>query len=226
MVKILLVDDDKNIREMIKEYAQTENWQFFDADTGLKGWELAQKNVFDLIIIDIMMPVMDGWTALRKIRQNSQVPVIMLTARNEEYDRLLGFELGADDYLGKPFSPKELIARIKALLKRSGSLESEYQVLEFDSLLINAQAHLAYLDGIQLALTPKEYDLLTFMASRPGQAFTRDQLLNHVWGYDYFGGSRTVDTHVRSLRDRLGSHRYLIETVWGMGYRFQSKGSK
>ena len=187
---------------------------------------MAQKSVYDLIVIDIMMPVMDGWTALRKIRQDSEVPVVMLTARNEEYDRLLGFELGADDYLGKPFSPKELIARIKALLKRSGSLEQDRQVLEFDDLLINAQAHLAWLSGNQLALTPKEYDLLAFMASRPGQAFTRDQLLNHVWGYDYLGDSRTVDTHVRSLRDKLGSHRYLVETVWGMGYRFQSKGSK
>jgi DNA-binding response OmpR family regulator len=226
MIKILLIDDDKNIREMIKEYAQTENWQFFDADTGLKGWEMVQKSVFDLIVIDIMMPVMDGWTALRKIRQDSDVPVIMLTARNEEYDRLLGFELGADDYLGKPFSPKELIARIKALLKRSGSLESDRQLLEFESLTINTQAHLAHLDGIQLVLTPKEYDLLAFLASRPGQAFTRDQLLNHVWGYDYLGDSRTVDTHVRSLRDKLGAHRNLVETVWGMGYRFQSRRDK
>jgi DNA-binding response OmpR family regulator len=154
------------------------------------------------------------------------VPVILLTARDEEYDRLLGFELGVDDYISKPFSPRELIARMKALMKRSGVLTQDQQTLVFGSLKIDLAAHILRIDNESISLTPKEYDLLAFFASRPNIAFTRDQLLNHIWGYDYFGDARTVDTHIRSLRDKLGHCRTFIATVWGTGYRFETEGCK
>ncbi len=226
MVKILLVDDDPHIRSIIREYAQTENWQFTDAGNGEEALEKFAAADYGLVVLDVMMPKLDGWATLKRLRQDSQVPVILLTARDEEYDRLLGFELGVDDYVSKPFSPRELVARMKALLKRSGALGQDTGVLVFGSLKIDLAAHAAVLDGQTLALTPKEYDLLAFFAARPGRAFTRDQLLNHVWGYDYFGDARTVDTHVRSLRDKLGNCRNLIATVWGTGYRFDLGGCK
>ena len=200
MIHILLVDDDIQIRTMIQEYAQTERWVFASAENGLKALELFSQTSFDLVVLDVMMPGMDGWSTLKQIRKDSRIPAIMLTARDEEYDRLLGFELGADDYIGKPFSPRELIARMKALLKRSGALDAQQEEIKAGDLSISPSAHQARLDGRILALTPKEYDLLMFMASRSGQAFTRDQLLNHVWGYDYVGDIRTVDTHIRSVQ--------------------------
>jgi DNA-binding response OmpR family regulator len=224
MIKILLVDDDPHIRSIIREYAQAENWQFSEAGNGDEALKQLAAGEFALVVLDVMMPRLDGWAALKKIRQDSQVPVILLTARDEEYDHLLGFELGVDDYVGKPFSPRELIARIKALLKRSGALTQEQEILIFGSLRLDLAAHALTIDGAAVALTPKEYDLLAFFASRPGRAFTRDQLLNQVWGYDYFGDARTVDTHVRSLRDKLGACRNLIATVWGTGYRFETGG--
>jgi DNA-binding response OmpR family regulator len=167
-----------------------------------------------------MMPGLDGWSVLKAIRKESRVPVILLTARNEEYDRLLGFELGVDDFVGKPFSPRELVARMKALIKRSGSGGSSPEAYVYDGLTVDISAHTVKIDGKAIALTPKEFDLLAFFASRPGKAFTRDQLLNHVWGYDFYGDARTVDTHIKSLREKLGKYRELIATVWGTGYRF------
>ncbi len=226
MIQILLVDDDPHIRTIIREYAQAEDWQFTEAADGTDALKAFQAGDFALIVLDVMMPKLDGWATLKVIRQSSTVPVILLTARSEEYDRLLGFELGVDDYVAKPFSPRELIARIKALLKRSGSLKQQGQVYDFDGLHIDIPAHQASVDGEPVALTPKEYDLLAFFASRPHQAFTRDQLLNQVWGYDYYGDARTVDTHIRSLRDKLGRCRNMIATVWGTGYRFEAGGSK
>lgn len=222
MIHILLADDDPHIRTIIKEYAQAENWQFTEAGDGDAAIKAFTAGDFALAILDVMMPKMDGWAVLKQIRQSSPVPVIMLTARSEEYDRLLGFELGVDDYIGKPFSPRELIARMKALLKRSGALKQTSMVYDFEELHIDIAAHQVTIDGEQVALTPKEYDLLAFFASRPHQAFTRDQLLNQVWGYDYFGDARTVDTHIRSLRDKLGPYRGKIATVWGTGYRFET----
>jgi len=226
MITILLVDDDPNIRAIIREYAQAENWQFTEAGNGEEAIRLAADTVFSLVILDVMMPRMDGWTALKLLRKDSAVPVILLTARDEEYDRLLGFELGVDDYISKPFSPRELIARMKALLKRSGALMQDMQTLIFGTLKLDLAAHTLTIDGESVALTPKEYELLAFFAARPGVAFTRDQLLNHVWGYDYYGDARTVDTHIRSLREKLGICRTLIATVWGTGYRFEFGGCK
>jgi len=226
MINILLVDDDPHIRKIIREYAQAENWQFQDAENGEEALKVFADTEFALVILDVMMPRMDGWTTLKSMRKDSAVPVILLTARDEEYDRLLGFELGVDDYISKPFSPRELIARMKALLKRSGALKQDLQTLVFGSLNLDLAAHTVRIDNEPAALTPKEYELLAFFASRPGIAFTRDQLLNHVWGYDYFGDARTVDTHIRSLRDKLGPCRTLIATVWGTGYRFETGGCK
>lgn len=226
VIRILLADDDQHIRNIIKEYAQAEAWQFFEAGDGEAALKLFESGNFDLIVLDVMMPRLDGWATLKQIRKAGHVPVILLTARHEEYDRLLGFELGVDDYIGKPFSPRELIARMKALLKRSGALREVSQVFDHGGLHLDMAAHQAQIDGEPVALTPKEYDLLVFFISRPHQVFTRDQILNQVWGYDYFGDSRTVDTHVRSLRDKLGSYRSLIGTVWGTGYRFEAGGAK
>jgi len=170
------------------------------------------------------MPRLDGWGALKQIRKTSQAPVILLTARNEEYDRLLGFELGVDDYIGKPFSPRELIARMKALIKRAGAAGSAAKVFALEGLRVDSSARTVQVDGESVNLSPKEFDLLAFFVSRPEVAFTRDQLLNHVWGYDFFGDARTVDTHVKSLREKLGPYREHIVTVWGTGYRFSEGG--
>jgi DNA-binding response OmpR family regulator len=226
MIHILLVDDDPHIRTIIKEYAQAENWQFVEAGDGDAAIKAFHNGAYELVILDVMMPRIDGWATLKQIRHSSSVPVILLTARSEEYDRLLGFELGVDDYINKPFSPRELIARMKALLKRSGALKQSVQIFDFLGLHLDIAAHQVAIDGEPVALTPKEYDLIAFFASRPHQAFTRDQLLNQVWGYDYYGDARTVDTHIRSLRDKLGTYRTMIATVWGTGYRFEAGGGK
>lgn len=226
MIRILLVDDDPHIRAIVREYAQAEDWQFSEASDGFSALQLLEKETWALLVLDIMMLRMDGWAVLRQLRKNSQIPVILLTARDEEYDRLLGFELGVDDYVSKPFSPRELIARMKALLKRSGALVQDQQMLRYGALQIDRAAHRVLLHDQPLTLTPKEYDLLVFLAAKPDRAFTRDQLLNQVWGYDYFGDARTVDTHVRSLRDKLGAWRSLVGTVWGTGYRFESAAAK
>jgi two-component system response regulator ResD len=226
MIRILLVDDDERIRKMVREYAQAEQWQFDEAGNGEQALRLVAAQAYSLIVLDVMMPKSDGWTVLKKVRSTSDVPVIMVTARVEEYDRLLGFELGVDDYIGKPFSPRELIARIKAVLKRTSATPETEKSLEYGELKIDVAAHAVVLEGKPLALTPKEYDLLQFMAKHPGIAYTRDQMLNHIWGYDYFGDARTVDTHIRSLRDKLGKYAACVVTVWGTGYRFEWSGDK
>ena len=226
MIRILLADDDPRIRSIIREYSQAEEWTFIEADDGEDALKLFRAEEISLVVLDVMMPKMDGWAVLKEIRKTSQVPVILLTARNEEYDRLLGFELGVDDYISKPFSPRELIARMKALLKRAGaSSSSQPEHYGIEGLSVDTQAHIVRIDKEVVALTPKEYDLLAFFISRPGIVFTRDQLLNHVWGYDYYGDARTVDTHIKSLRDKIGKYRELIVTVWGTGYRFTGGGS-
>ena len=220
MTRILLADDDPRIRTIIREYSQAEDWAFAEADDGDEALKKFGSEEISLVVLDIMMPKLNGWEVLKQIRKESQVPVILLTARNEEYDRLLGFELGVDDYIGKPFSPRELIARIKALLKRAGMQSAASDAFTYEGLSVDVKARTAQIDGEPVLMTPKEYDLLVFFISRPGIAFTRDQLLNHVWGYDYYGDARTVDTHIKSLRDKLGKYRDLIATVWGTGYRF------
>ncbi len=224
-MNILLVDDDPRIRNLVMEYSRAENWQFSEAGDGEEAIETFMTKAYDLVLLDVMMPRLDGWGTLRRIREDSNVPVIMLTARSEEYDRLLGFELGVDDYVSKPFSPRELVARMKALLKRSGATTAASQIYETEGLKVDMTSHQAFVDGQAVALTPKEFDLLAFLMSRPRQVFTRDQLLNHVWGYDYFGDARTVDTHIRSLRDKIAPYRHLVATVWGTGYRFETGDS-
>ncbi len=221
-MNILLVDDDPRIRNLVMEYSRAENWQFSEAGDGEEAIETFMTKAYDLVLLDVMMPRLDGWGTLRRIREDSNVPVIMLTARSEEYDRLLGFELGVDDYVSKPFSPRELVARMKALLKRSGATAAASQIYEAEGLKVDMTSHQAFVDGQAVALTPKEFDLLAFLMSRPRQVFTRDQLLNHVWGYDYFGDARTVDTHIRSLRDKIAPYRHLVATGWGTGYRFET----
>lgn len=225
MTRILLADDDARIRSIVREYAQAEEWTFDEAGDGEEALRLFHAGGYALVVLDVMMPRLDGWGALKQIRRTSQVPVILLTARNEEYDRLLGFELGVDDYIGKPFSPRELIARMKALLKRAGTAGSAAKVFALEGLRVDSSARTVQVDGESVNLSPKEFDLLAFFVSRPEVAFTRDQLLNHVWGYDFFGDARTVDTHVKSLREKLGPYRERIVTVWGTGYRFSGGGT-
>ena len=225
MIRILLTDDDARIRSIVREYAQAEDWVFEEAGDGEEALRLFAAGSFSLVVLDVMMPRLDGWGVLKQIRKTSTVPVILLTARNEEYDRLLGFELGVDDYIGKPFSPRELIARMKALIKRAGASQGAGAIYTLGGLRVDTAARTAQVDGEAVALSPKEFDLLAFFVSRPEVAFTRDQLLNHVWGYDFFGDARTVDTHVKSLREKLGVYREHIVTVWGTGYRFSGGGT-
>ena len=225
MIRILLTDDDARIRSIVREYAQAEDWVFEEAGDGEEALRLFAAGSFSLVVLDVMMPRLDGWGVLKQIRKSSTVPVILLTARNEEYDRLLGFELGVDDYIGKPFSPRELIARMKALIKRAGASQGAGEIYTLGGLRVDTAARTAQVDGEAVALSPKEFDLLAFFVSRPEVAFTRDQLLNHVWGYDFFGDARTVDTHVKSLREKLGAYREHIVTVWGTGYRFSGGGT-
>ena len=225
MIRILLTDDDARIRSIVREYAQAEDWVFEEAGDGEEALRLFAAGSFSLVVLDVMMPRLDGWGVLKQIRKTSTVPVILLTARNEEYDRLLGFELGVDDYIGKPFSPRELIARMKALIKRAGASQGAGAVYTLGGLRVDTIARTAQIDGEAVALSPKEFDLLAFFVFRPEVAFTRDQLLNHVWGYDFFGDARTVDTHVKSLREKLGAYREHIVTVWGTGYRFSGGGT-
>ena len=225
MAKILVCDDDKDIVEAIDIYLTQEGYEVLKAYDGDEAIKVLKRNEVDLLIMDVMMPRLDGWGVLKQIRKSSTVPVILLTARNEEYDRLLGFELGVDDYIGKPFSPRELIARMKALIKRAGASQGAGAIYTLGGLRVDTAARTAQIDGEAVALSPKEFDLLAFFVSRPEVAFTRDQLLNHVWGYDFFGDARTVDTHVKSLREKLGAYREHIVTVWGTGYRFSGGGT-
>ena len=218
MEKLLIVDDDAHLRALVKTYAELDGFQCTEAENGKQAVEYISQSTFDMIVLDVMMPGKDGFETLADIRQTSDTPVIMLTARKEEYDKLLGFNLGADDYLAKPFSPKELMARIRAILKRSNP--SGQDALQFGGLIINGQSHTVTLDGEELSLTPKEFDLLVFLAANKGIAFSREKILQKVWNYDYIGEDRTVDTHVKMLRSHLGKYRDNIVTVWGVGYKF------
>jgi DNA-binding response OmpR family regulator len=228
MPKLLVVDDDKDLRNLVLTYARLEGHQCEEAGDGLEALEKIEAlrrtdaGEFDLIILDVMMPGMDGFETLAEIRKSAEVPVIMLTSRTEEYDRLFGFRLGADDYVPKPFSPKELMARAGAILKRSGGMKPDGEI-RFGELAIHPKAMTAELAGARLNLTPKEYALLLKLTQNDGIVLSRERLLEKVWGYDYAGDARTVDTHVKSLRERLGHYRRFIRTVWGMGYKFEYK---
>lgn len=221
--KILVVDDDVNIAELIEVYLIKEGYKVFKANDGETALRMFKEKQVDLILLDIMMPVMDGYTVLKEIRKDSQVPVIMLTAKGETFDKVLGLELGADDYLVKPFEPKELVARIRAVLRRYKPL-SQKRTLEYTDLIIDPDSYLVNYKGSEIEMPPKEFELLYFLASNPNKVFTRDQLLYEVWGYDYPGDSRTVDVHVKRVREKLSEHTdWNIKTVWGVGYKFEVK---
>ncbi|MEG1288140.1 MAG: response regulator transcription factor [Bacilli bacterium] len=222
-MKVLVVDDEKLIRDVIKEYLKLENFDAFEAENGLEAIELVKNEDFDIIIMDIMMPKMDGYTACKEIKAIKNIPFIMLSARGEEYDKLIGFELGIDDYVTKPFSPKELIARIKAVTKRKEYKEDVYVIkgLKLDNI-----AHEVTIDKVKLNLTPKEYELLKYLIDNRNIALSRENLLSNIWGYDFYGDDRTIDTHIKTLRKQLGIYSDLIVTVRGMGYKFEYKEEK
>jgi DNA-binding response OmpR family regulator len=218
--KILIVDDEEKIRGVIKEYAQFEGYDTAEAADGMEAVEKCRREDFDIIIMDVMMPKLDGFSAAKEIRKTKNIPVIMLSARSEEYDKLFGFEIGADDYVAKPFSPKELLARIKAVLARSKPKSNTPDILTFDGLSVNMAGREVLVDGVSASLTPKEYDLLFFLVRNRGLALSREKLLEEVWGYDFFGDDRTVDTHIKMLRTSIGRYRTFIVTLRGMGYKF------
>ena len=219
-MRLLIVDDDLHLRKLVRTYAQMEQFQCEEAVNGQEALKLLAAHPFDMVVLDVMMPGLSGFETLSQIRKTSQVPVIMLTARSEEYDKLLGFKLGVDDYISKPFSPKELMARIGAVLKRSNS-PNPNRTLDFGELSISPESRTVILRGQNIALPPKEFDLLLKLAQNERIVLSREQLLETIWGYSYCGDSRTVDTHVKSLRDHLGDYRNVIQTVWGVGYKFE-----
>jgi len=220
MEKILIADDEQKIREMIKKYAEFEGYRTDEASDGMEAVEKARKNNYDVIIMDIMMPVLDGFSAVREIRKTKDVPVIMLSARGEEYDRIHGFEVGADDYVVKPFSPKELMMRVAAELKRSRYNGEAHEVLKFEGLTIDFTGRRVYVDGAAAEMTPKEYDLLFYLVRNRGIALSRERLITEVWGYDFFGDDRTLDSHIKLLRRSLGDYSKFVVTLRGLGYRF------
>ncbi len=222
-MKILIVDDEANIRRVVREYAEFEGYTVDEASDGMEAVMKAKAFDYDLIIMDIMMPRLDGFSACKEIRKTKTIPIIMLSARGEEYDKLFGFELGIDDYVVKPFSPKELMARVKAVSARSQQSQPQLpQRLCFEGLEIDMAGREVYVDGKKANMTPKEYDLLFYLVRNQNLAMTRDKLLEEVWGYDFFGDDRTVDTHIKMLRNSLGEYRKFIVTLRGMGYKFEA----
>lgn len=227
--KILIVDDDENICELLRLYLEKDGFETAVANDGEKAIELAAEYSPDLILLDIMLPKLDGWQVCREIRKTSETPIIMLTAKGETFDKILGLELGADDYVSKPFDTKELIARIKAVLRRSNDSEKQNQVNEvrYDKLRINLTNYELVVNGVRIDTPPKELELIYHLASNPNRVYTRDQLLDEVWGFDYYGDSRTVDVHVKRLREKLEnvSDEWSLKTVWGVGYKFETAKS-
>lgn len=219
-MRILIVDDEELIRNVVKEYSQLENYDVLEAEDGIEAIEIVKNNDIDLIIMDIMMPKLDGFSAYKQIKEIKNIPIIMLSARSEEYDKLMGFDLGIDDYVTKPFSPKELMARVKAVLKRTNNISDDYT---YKDLVIDYQGRTVKIDNEELKLTPKEYDLLVYFVKNQNIALSREQLLSNVWGYDFFGDDRTIDTHIKMLRNNLGKYRDLIVTVRAVGYKFEIK---
>ena len=224
MSKLLIVDDEFRIRELIKKYAEYEGHEVDEAENGEQAVLKCRNSTYDIIIMDIMMPVMDGFQAVEQIRKFSNTPIIMLSARGEEYDRLSGFESGVDDYVVKPFSPKELMMRVAAVLRRSGadSKDDAKSRFVYQGLSIDFSARVVTVDGERVSLTPREYELLFYMVNNKGIALTREQLISKVWGYDFFGDDRTLDTHIKLLRKSLGPYATLIVTLRGVGYRFET----
>ena len=221
MYKVLIVDDERAIRELIAKYCQLEGYTYGEAGDGLEAIEKAKQGGYDIIVMDVMMPELDGFSAVREIRKFSNIPVIMLSARTETYDKIHGFEIGADDYISKPFSPKELMLRINAVMSRSAA-QPVAEIFESGKLKVDFTARIVYVDGKPVDLSPKEYELLFFMVKNKGIALSREKLLNEVWGYDFYGDDRTLDTHIKLLRKSLGVCAEYIVTLRGMGYRFDA----
>ena len=227
MYRILTVDDEERIRALIRKYAEFEGHEVTEAADGMEAVKLCREKTFDIIIMDIMMPELDGFSAVREIRKFSDTPLIMLSARGEEYDKLNGFGLGIDDYVVKPFSPKELMMRIDAVMKRSrpaaAPAENKHEIVEIEGLKADITARLVYVDGKRVDMSPKEYDLFFYMLKNKGIALSREKLITEVWGYDFYGDDRTLDTHIKLLRKSLGEYARLIVTLRGVGYRFETK---
>ncbi|MBO4343515.1 MAG: response regulator transcription factor [Clostridia bacterium] len=222
MYKILVVDDEEGIREIIKKYAQFEGYTVDEAQNGMTAIDKCSEKDYDIIILDVMMPDLDGFSVCKEIKKHrTDVPVIMLSARGEEYDRIHGFEVGVDDYVVKPFSPKELMMRVSAVLKRKNNIFDD--AFEYKGLKIDFGGRIVYVDGEKKDLTPKEYDLLLYLIKNKGIALTREKLISNVWGYDFYGDDRTLDTHIKLLRKNLGEYSELIVTLRGVGYRFETK---
>ena len=220
-MKILIVDDEEMIRNVLCEYVEFEGNQAFEASDGMEAVRLCRENDYDLILMDVMMPHLDGFSAVKEIKKTKDIPVIMLSARSEEYDKLFAFELGVDDYVTKPFSPKEVMARINAVTKRRAGKTGKNEVLKFEGLEIDMAGRNVYVDGEKAELTPKEYELLFYLVRNKGIALTREKLLYDVWGFDFYGDDRTVDTHVKMLRGNLKDYRKFIVTLRGLGYKFE-----
>lgn len=223
-MKILVVDDEPKIRNVVKEYANFEGYDVDEAENGMVAIEMCKKNDYSIIIMDIMMPKLDGYSAIKEIKKSKDIPVIMLSARGEEYDKLFGFEIGIDDYIVKPFSPKELMARINAVIsrtKKNNNSEEEKEKFVFDGLEVDKLGRTVMVNGVKKELTPKEFDLLVYLIINKGIALSREKILSEVWGYDFFGDDRTVDTHIKMLRNSIEDYRDRIVTVRGMGYKFE-----
>ncbi len=220
-IKILVVDDESRMRKLLKDFLEREGYRVIEAADGLEAMErFYEDKEIALLILDVMMPNMDGWQVCREVRQSSKVPIIMLTARSEERDELQGFELGVDEYISKPFSPKILVARAEAVLRRAHALDAE-QTLNAGGISVDKSAHQVKIDGTETELSYKEFELLTYFIENQGIALSREKILNNVWNYDYFGDARTIDTHVKKLRNKLGDKGNYIKTIWGMGYKFE-----
>lgn len=224
MYKVLIVDDEANIRNLIKKYIDFEGYTSMEAGNGMEAVELCKKEKFDIIIMDVMMPELDGFSAVREIKKNSDIPVLMLSARGEEYDKIHGFELGIDDYVVKPFSPKELMLRIDAIMKRvkQNDNDGEKEIFETSNLKIDFTGRFVFVDGNKIDLSPKEYELLFYLVKNRNIALSREKLITEVWGYDFYGDDRTLDTHIKLLRKSLGSCSQYIVTLRGVGYRFET----
>ena len=220
-LKILVVDDESRMRKLVKDFLSKKNFQVLEAGDGEEAMDIFyQEKEIALVILDVMMPKMDGWEVCREIRKNSSVPIIMLTAKSEENDELTGFECGADEYISKPFSPKILTARVDALVRRTYQIDNS-EIIEIGGIEIDKAAHIVRIDGNEIELSYKEFELLTYFVENKGIALSREKILNNVWNYDYFGDARTIDTHVKKLRKKMGEKGDYIRTIWGMGYKFE-----
>ncbi|MBE7037707.1 MAG: response regulator transcription factor [Ruminococcaceae bacterium] len=221
MKTILVADDEEKIREVIKEYAEFEGYKVYEAQNGMEAVRMCRMYDFDAIVLDVMMPKLDGFSACKEIKKIKNIPILMLSARSEEYDKLFGFEIGIDDYVVKPFSPKEVMARLNVIISRNSKIPDDKKMYEFEGLVIDMDARNVFVDGKKAELTPKEYDLLFYFVKNKNIALSREKLLCDVWGYDFYGDDRTVDTHIKMLRNSLGKYRDYIVTLRSLGYKFE-----